>query len=88
MKKKRTHNDVGQIGGKTDNTGNWQEAPNYRKRESKAVMKFSAETPDIVRDEQGKIQFEPQDFENALIVNFITKDEGENIDRNDLERFI
>ena len=59
-----------------------------RKRESKASAKeehkqstiekkeaaAEPETPAVVRDAQGRILFVPQDFENTLILNFVTKD--------------
>lgn len=32
------------------------------------------------RDEQGRVIFHPSDFENALILNFITKDQDEKAD--------
>ena len=83
-----------------------RQARTLRKRESKANAKEEKnggaqqngkeveESPVVVRDEQGRIQFVPQDFENALIVNFLTEDQDEKADADykvnwkDFENFI
>ena len=78
-----------------------------RKRESKANDKDEKkagdkaatageveESPAVIRDDQGRIQFVPQDFENALIVNFKTEEQDEKTDADykvnwkDFEAFI
>lgn len=50
------------------------QAKELNKKDSKAAEE---ESVPVVRDEQGRIQFAEQDFENPRIVNFATKDQDD-----------
>lgn len=87
-----------------------QRTGSLRKREAKAAGKETEkkevadakngkdekaeESAPVIRDEQGRIIFVAQDFENTLIVNFVTKDQDEAKDADykvnwkDFENFI
>ena len=51
------------------------------KKEESKVEEPEGDVP-VIRDEQGRIQFQVQDFENTLIIHFSTKDRDEKKDED------